>query len=180
MPRFFVSNFTVSYFTVSRFTLLTLRSLALVATLSPIHSAHADISNSNNNANVSPNAAATTAVPQRIKTASGLQYEEIKIGSGDVARTGYNVTVHYTGWLKTRDGSTGPKFDSSRDHDEPFTFRLGAGQVIPGWDEGVQGMRVGGMRKLIVPSYLGYGVKGSPPKIPPNATLIFEVELLGV
>lgn len=121
-----------------------------------------------------------TGTPQRVKTQSGLQYEDTNIGTGKIARAGYNVTVHYTGWLKTRDGSTGPKFDSSRDHGEPFTFRLGAGQVIPGWDEGVQGMRVGGKRKLIVPSYLGYGPRGAPPKIPPNATLIFEVELLGV
>ena len=163
-------------FTVSRLTLLTLPSLALLAMLSQIHIAHAD----DNGANINANTNSTTTAPQRIKTQSGLQYEEIKVGSGDIARTGYNVTVHYTGWLKTRDGSTGPKFDSSRDHDEPFTFRLGSGRVIPGWDEGVQGMRVCGIRKLIVPSYLGYGIKGAPPKIPPNATLIFEVELLGI
>lgn len=116
---------------------------------------------------------------ERIKTASGLIYEDIKIGSGEVARAGQNVTVHYTGWLKTRDGSTGRKFDSSRDQDQPFKFRLGAKQVIQGWDEGVEGMRVGGIRRLIVPSYLGYGIKGAPPSIPPNAALIFEVELLG-
>lgn len=158
-------------FTVSRFTLQTFRLLTLFAALSQIHSTQAEQANAAN--------AATTA-PQRIKTQTGLQYEDIKVGSGEVARTGYNVTVHYTGWLKTRDGSTGPKFDSSRDHDEPFVFRLGAGQVIQAWDEGVAGMRVGGIRKLIVPSYLGYGVKGAPPKIPPNATLIFEVELLGI
>lgn len=117
---------------------------------------------------------------ERIKTNSGLQYEDIKIGSGPEARLGQNVTVHYTGWLKTRDGSTGRKFDSSRDNNEPFTFRLGAGKVIQGWDEGVQGMRVGGIRKLIVPSRLGYGANGAPTSIPPNATLIFEVELLGI
>lgn len=116
----------------------------------------------------------------RIKTASGLQYEDTKIGGGEVARTGRSVTVHYTGWLKSRDGSTGRKFDSSRDNDQPFTFHLGSGQVIPGWDEGVQGMRVGGIRKLIVPSYLGYGARGAPPSIPPNATLLFEVELLAL
>jgi FKBP-type peptidyl-prolyl cis-trans isomerase FkpA len=170
-------------FTVSRFTLLTLRSLALLATLSQIHIAHADNNSANGNANNNTginasSTAATSTTPQRIKTQSGLQYEDIKVGSGAVARAGYNVTVHYTGWLKTRDGSTGPKFDSSRDNDQPFTFRLGSGQVIPGWDEGVQGMRVGGIRKLFVPSYLGYGIKGAPPKIPPNAALTFEVELL--
>lgn len=165
MPRF-----TASYSTVLAF-----RALAMLATLSLTSLAQADTNGAANNAT---NAAA--AAPQRIKTPSGLQYEDTQIGSGEIARAGYSVTVHYTGWLKTRDGSTGPKFDSSRDNDEPFTFRLGAGQVIPGWDEGVQGMRVGGKRKLIVPSYLGYGLKGAPPKIPPNATLIFEVELLGV
>ena len=167
-------------FTASRFTLSAFRSVALLAALALIHSAYADNNSATINANTNTNATTATTTPQRVKTASGLQYEDIKIGSGDAARTGYNVTVHYTGWLKTRDGSTGPKFDSSRDHDEPFTFRLGAGQVIAAWDEGVQGMRVGGIRKLIVPSYLGYGTKGAPPKIPPNATLIFEVELLGI
>lgn len=125
-----------------------------------------------------PNAA--TPKVERIKTQSGLQYEDTKVGSGDVARSGFLVTVHYTGWLKSRDGSTGKKFDSSRDGDQPFTFRLGSGQVIEGWDEGVQGMRVGGIRKLIVPSYLGYGSRGAPPRIPPNATLIFDIELLAL
>lgn len=117
---------------------------------------------------------------ERVKTTSGLQYEDTKPGTGDVARSGYLVTVHYTGWLKSRDGSTGRKFDSSRDNDQPFTFRLGSGQVIQGWDEGVQGMRVGGIRKLIVPAHLGYGSRGAPPSIPPNATLIFEIELLAL
>lgn len=131
------------------------------------------------------NVAPTTSAPEsakveRIKTASGLQYEDTKVGSGDVARSGFLATVHYTGWLKSRDGSTGRKFDSSRDGDQPFTFRLGSGQVIQGWDEGVQGMRIGGIRKLIVPSYLGYGSRGAPPSIPPNATLIFEIELLAL
>lgn len=131
--------------------------------------------------NAASNSATTeTPVVERVKTPSGLQYQDVKVGTGEVARPGYNVTVHYTGWLKSRDGSTGRKFDSSRDKDEPFSFRLGAGQVIQGWDEGVQGMRVGGIRKLIVPSYLGYGSRGAPPAIPPNATLLFEIELLGL
>ena len=159
--------------------LLSLRTLAFLAACSLTHIAQADSNGVQTNAN-NNTLDATAAAPQRIKTQSGLQYEDIKVGSGEVARRGYNVTVHYTGWLKTRDGSTGRKFDSSRDHDEPFTFRLGAGQVIPGWDQGVEGMRVDGIRKLIVPSYLGYGIKGAPPKIPPNATLLFEVELLGL
>jgi FKBP-type peptidyl-prolyl cis-trans isomerase FkpA len=159
------------------------RILTLIAALSLTHAVQADENNLNAAASSAATAAPTTATApaaQRIKTASGLQYEDTKIGSGEIARSGYNVTVHYTGWLKSRDGSTGRKFDSSHDHDEPFTFRLGAGQVIKGWDEGVEGMRVGGIRKLIVPSYLGYGTRGAPPKIPPNATLIFDVELLGI
>ena len=154
----------------SRF--IALAMLALLTTVAAIAPAYADTG-------TAP-AAADVVAPQRVTTRSGLQYEDIKVGAGAVARKGLRVTVHYTGWLKSRDGSSGLKFDSSRDRDEPFTFRLGAGDVIPAWDEGVQGMRVGGVRRLIVPSYLGYGSRGAPPKIPPNATLIFEIELLGV
>ncbi len=165
----------MQHFALSPLKSLSLRKLALLAALIFTHAALAD-----GNAATAEANGANTIVPHRIKLQTGLQYEDIKIGSGAVARKGLSVTVHYTGWLKTRDGSTGPKFDSSRDRDEPFTFRLGAGQVIQGWDQGVDGMRVGGIRKLIVPSYLGYGPKGAPPQIPPNATLIFEVELLGV
>jgi FKBP-type peptidyl-prolyl cis-trans isomerase FkpA len=113
-------------------------------------------------------------------TASGLQYEEIKVGEGDQAKAGNHVTVHYTGWLQNADGSAGSKFDSSKDRNDPFQFPLGAGHVIKGWDEGVQGMKVGGVRKLIIPSSLGYGARGAGGVIPPNATLIFDVELLGV
>jgi FKBP-type peptidyl-prolyl cis-trans isomerase FkpA len=113
-------------------------------------------------------------------TASGLQYEEIKVGNGEEANAGVHVVVHYTGWLQNTDGSAGKKFDSSKDRNDPFEFPLGAGHVIKGWDEGVQGMRVGGVRKLIIPSSLGYGARGAGGVIPPNATLIFEVELLGV
>lgn len=109
-----------------------------------------------------------------VATASGLQYIEIQPGTGDEARTGQNVNVHYTGWLPD-----GRKFDSSRDRGQPFSFGLGAGQVIRGWDEGVAGMRVGGRRRLIIPPDLGYGSRGVGP-IPPGATLLFNVELLGV
>ena len=115
-----------------------------------------------------------------VKTASGLQYQDIKLGTGLVANAGTTVTVHYTGWLQNPDGSTGKKFDSSRDGNGPFKFPLGAGRVIKGWDEGVQGMKVGGVRKLIIPAALGYGARGAGGVIPPDATLIFEVELLGV
>jgi FKBP-type peptidyl-prolyl cis-trans isomerase FkpA len=113
-------------------------------------------------------------------TASGLQYEEITVGAGEEASAGAHVTVHYTGWLQNSDGSAGKKFDSSKDRNDPFEFPLGAGHVIKGWDEGVQGMKVGGIRKLIIPSTLGYGARGAGGVIPPHATLIFEVELLGV
>jgi len=103
-----------------------------------------------------------------------LQYIEIIQGTGDQARNGQNVSVHYIGWL-----TNGTKFDSSKDHGRPFTFPLGGGNVIKGWDQGVLGMRIGGQRRLIIPPNLGYGARGAPPVIPSNATLIFDVELLG-
>jgi len=114
-----------------------------------------------------------------ITTPSGLQYEDGVVGSGAEARAGSQVSVHYTGWLHA-DGERGRKFDSSRDRGQPFDFALGAGQVIGGWDEGVQGMRVGGTRTLLIPPQLGYGARGAGGVIPPHATLLFEVELLGV
>ena len=104
-----------------------------------------------------------------------LQIDDIKIGTGDEAKAGHKVTVHYVGTL-----TDGSKFDSSRDRGQGFDFKLGAGQVIKGWDQGVAGMKVGGMRKLTVPPELGYGAGGYPPVIPANSTLIFEVELLKV
>ncbi|MGQ0530727.1 MAG: FKBP-type peptidyl-prolyl cis-trans isomerase [Panacagrimonas sp.] len=114
-----------------------------------------------------------------ITTDSGLQYEDSVVGAGAVACAGQRVKVHYTGWLYV-DGKAGAKFDSSKDRNDPFIFALGAGQVIEGWDEGVQGMKVGGTRRLIIPAALGYGAYGAGGAIPPNATLLFEVELLGV
>ena len=113
-----------------------------------------------------------------ITTPSGLQYEDTNIGSGAEARTGQYVSVHYTGWLYN-DGVAGAKFDSSRDRNDPFAFGLGGGEVIRGWDEGVQGMKVGGTRRLVIPAALVYGARGAGGVIPPNATLLFEVELLG-
>jgi FKBP-type peptidyl-prolyl cis-trans isomerase FkpA len=115
-----------------------------------------------------------------ITTPSGLQYDDVVTGDGAEAKAGQNVTVHYTGWLRNDDGSKGSKFDSSKDRNDPFEFALGAGMVIRGWDEGVQGMKVGGTRQLIIPADLGYGARGAGGVIPPNATLIFDVELLGV
>ena len=112
---------------------------------------------------------------QEVITPSGLKYIDQEVGTGDVATAGKTASVHYTGWLEN-----GKKFDSSVDRGQPFSFPLGAGRVIKGWDEGVQGMKVGGKRKLTIPSDLGYGSRGAGGVIPPNATLIFDVELLGV
>jgi FKBP-type peptidyl-prolyl cis-trans isomerase FkpA len=106
-------------------------------------------------------------------TASGLIIEDITVGNGAEAKAGQDVTVHYTGWL-----TSGEKFDSSKDRADPFVFPLGGGRVIRGWDEGVQGMKIGGKRKLTIPPELGYGARGAGGVIPPNATLVFEVELL--
>jgi FKBP-type peptidyl-prolyl cis-trans isomerase FkpA len=110
---------------------------------------------------------------------SGLQYEDTKVGAGATAKKGDDVSVHYTGWLYNN-GEQGKKFDSSKDRNDPFEFPLGAGHVIQGWDEGVQGMQVGGTRRLVIPPQLGYGARGAGGVIPPNATLLFEVELLAV
>ncbi len=112
-------------------------------------------------------------------TASGLQYEDTVVGDGATAAAGQYVTVHYTGWLY-EGGERGAKFDSSKDRGSAFSFDLGAGRVIRGWDEGVQGMQVGGTRVLVIPPELGYGARGAGGVIPPNATLMFEVDLLQV
>jgi FKBP-type peptidyl-prolyl cis-trans isomerase len=109
----------------------------------------------------------------------GLKYTDTKTGDGATARSGNKVSVHYTGWLSDN-GAKGKKFDSSVDRGQPFQFTLGAKQVIAGWDEGVAGMKVGGKRTLTIPPELGYGARGAPGAIPPNSTLIFDVELLQV
>jgi len=114
-----------------------------------------------------------------VTTASGLTYTDVKIGDGAMAVAGTEVEVHYTGWLYV-DGQKTTKFDSSRDRGELFKFPLGAGRMIKGWDEGVQGMKVGGIRELIIPPAIGYGARGAGGAIPPNATLFFEVELFNV
>jgi FKBP-type peptidyl-prolyl cis-trans isomerase len=114
--------------------------------------------------------------PKTITTKSGLQYQDLKEGTGAEAKKGDTVSVHYTGWLKKNN----KKFDSSVDRGEPFEFKLGAGKVIKDWDEGVAGMKVGGKRKLIIPPELGYGKDGAGDDIPPNADLVFEVELLKI
>ena len=120
-------------------------------------------------------APSTAANKSEVTMANGLKYTDDQVGTGAEATTGKTAVVHYTGWL-----TDGTKFDSSRDRGQPFSFPLGAGRVIRGWDEGVVGMKVGGKRTLTIPPDLGYGPRGSPPVIPPNATLKFEVELVEV
>ena len=129
---------------------------------------------SQNKGSQAPAAPSKTEGPG-VKTASGLQYWDLEKGTGPAAKRGDKVTVHYTGWL-----TDGKKFDSSLDRNEPFVFILGAGQVIPGWDQGVAGMQVGGKRQLRIPPQLGYGSRGAGNVIPPNATLIFDVQLLRI
>lgn len=124
---------------------------------------------------VSNTNAPTKVTGDGVKTDSGLQYWDIKVGTGDAAKDGDNVKVHYTGWF-----TTGKKFDSSVDARQPYSFTLGKGAVIKGWDEGVTGMKVGGKRQLRIPPELAYGEKGYKEVIPPNATLIFDVQLLAV
>jgi len=119
--------------------------------------------------------ASMSSAAEEITTESGLKYTDLKVGTGREAQPGDTASVHYTGWLMD-----GKKFDSSVDRKEPFSFRVGAGQVIRGWDEGVAGMKIGGKRLLIIPPALGYGARGAGGAIPPNATLKFEVELLGL
>jgi FKBP-type peptidyl-prolyl cis-trans isomerase FkpA len=127
-------------------------------------------------ATTQPAAEATTPAPaESAPAAAGLKIEDTKVGTGEVAKAGDTVVVDYTGWL-----TDGTKFDSSIDRNQPFSFVLGAGSVIPGWDQGVAGMKVGGTRKLTIPPDLGYGAQGAGGVIPPNATLVFEVKLLKI
>jgi FKBP-type peptidyl-prolyl cis-trans isomerase len=128
---------------------------------------------------VIPFARSNAATNQVIEMPNGLKYTDDKTGDGAAATAGKKVSVHYTGWLYNN-GVKGAKFDSSVDRGQPFQFTLGAHQVIAGWDEGVAGMKVGGKRTLIIPPELGYGARGAGGVIPPNATLMFDVELLGV
>ncbi|MBV9523725.1 MAG: FKBP-type peptidyl-prolyl cis-trans isomerase [Alphaproteobacteria bacterium] len=126
-----------------------------------------------------PQSRAADGVAKMTELPGGLKYVDTKVGDGASATAGHKVSVHYTGWLDNN-GEKGRKFDSSVDRGEPFSFNLGGGQVIKGWDEGVAGMKVGGKRTLTIPPQLGYGARGAGGVIPPNATLIFDVELLGV
>jgi peptidylprolyl isomerase len=123
-------------------------------------------------------AMSTAASAEFTTTPSGLKYQDEVVGTGPAPQAGQKVSVHYTGWLD-EGGKPGKKFDSSRDRGQPFTFTLGAGQVIAGWDTGVATMKVGGKRRLVIPPDQGYGARGAGGVIPPNATLIFDVELLG-
>ena len=153
-------------------TMRVLSVLSLACGLALTGCAHSRSAEPAATASPAPAPAAETKVH---RLASGLVYEDEVVGSGTMADNGLTATVHYTGWLLD-----GTKFDSSRDRGQPFQFQVGAGQVIRGWDEGVKGMRVGGKRKLTIPPDLGYGPNGQPPVIPANATLVFDVELLGV
>ncbi|MGB5085265.1 MAG: FKBP-type peptidyl-prolyl cis-trans isomerase [Methylocystis silviterrae] len=119
------------------------------------------------------------AEEQMTKSLTGLQYKDTKVGTGATPKIGQTAVVHYTGWLYNN-GEKGKKFDSSRDRGQPFEFPLGQGQVIKGWDEGVETMKVGGKRTLVIPPELGYGARGAGGVIPPNAWLIFDVDLVGV
>ncbi|MGD9668288.1 MAG: FKBP-type peptidyl-prolyl cis-trans isomerase [Hyphomicrobiaceae bacterium] len=119
------------------------------------------------------------AAGKTMTTASGLKIEDTQVGTGASPKTGDTCVMHYTGWLY-ENGAKGAKFDSSVDRGQPFAFTIGVGQVIKGWDEGVASMKVGGKRTLVIPPQLGYGARGAGRVIPPNATLLFEVELLGI
>lgn len=128
----------------------------------------------------SANVKQATATTKVVTTASGLRYSDQQVGTGAEAVSGRTAEVHYTGWLNDGHDQPGTKFDSSHDRNQAFSFALGAGMVIKGWDEGVAGMKIGGKRRLLIPSQLGYGANGAPPAIPGNANLIFDVELLAV
>lgn len=143
----------------------------LIGQVMPVQSALAE----NKKVNSKGTIKMAQANPNAVKTPSGLSYVDEVVGSGPSPQTGQTVSVHYTGWL-----TNGQKFDSSLDRGQPFEFVLGQGQVIRGWDEGVASMKVGGKRKLTIPPDLGYGARGAGGAIPPNATLVFEVQLLNI
>ncbi len=150
-------------------------SLALLLSAGLLLSAYSEQGNA-------PSVSSTTTQTTENSNVSTLIKTDTKVGTGAEAVAGHDVSVHYTGWLydEKAPGHKGAKFDSSRDRNEPFVFSLGAGMVIRGWDQGVAGMKVGGSRTLIIPPELGYGARGAGGVIPPNATLVFDVELLGV
>ena len=148
--------------------------LLVVVTLALAAWAQSD-KKSTKNAETASTSGPTKVTGAGVTTATGLQYWDIKVGTGAVAEKGKTVSMEYTGWL-----TDGKKFDSNVGSGKPFSLRLGAGQVIKGWDEGIVGMKVGGKRQLKIPPQLGYGAQGYPGAIPPNATLIFDVTLLGV
>ena len=163
--------------TTAHLSLITLILITLI-------SCKAETTNSNS---LSTNSANTNALPTKEKSAmtatiTELQKVDTQVGTGREAEPGFNVSVHYTGWLydDAAADKKGQKFDSSVDRKQPFKFDLGAGQVIQGWDEGFAGMKIGGKRTLIIPAEMGYGARGAGGAIPPNATLIFDVELLDV
>ena len=148
-------------------------ALAIILTLAALLSLAQSVSNRSSIPNTN---APTKVTGEGVKTPSGLTYWDIRVGNGEAAKEGSHVRVHYTGWL-----TTGKKFDSSVDAGQPFDFTIGNGEVIKGWEEGIAGMRVRGKRQLRIPPALAYGAEGTPDgPIPPNATLIFDVQLLGV
>ena len=167
---------------MSRFTLGLVLALG-IAVVGCAHQGTATSTTSGSTVTATTTTPSTTPAPtptpdagKEVTLPSGLKYVDMKVGDGAIAESGMTASVHYTGWL-----TDGTKFDSSVDRGQPFSFKIGAGNVIRGWDEGVQGMRVGGKRKLTIPPDLGYGAAGTPGgPIPPNATLVFDVELVAI